>query len=216
MMLAIAASVAVGWMLGAQRNGPTGTPSIDSEASAKIHAGGRLVGSEQAEMEVVVFADYFCEQCAMLHQLLEDARSVWGERLAIRYRHYPLIIAHPQAVEAATSVECGAEQRRFTDIQAATFRATTDTKSSVDWDSVAIAAGVVDIQAFRACRVDPLVRSRIEVDRQLAIDLALLGTPAIFVGTRAYYSVDVVEVIARALGRSRRTPVSTFDETRAH
>jgi len=78
---------------------------------AKIDLKGRPVrGSKDAKVTVVVYDDFQCPYCSRMHQTLNDLLKVYGDRIKVIYKDYPLVQIHPWSERAAIDSGCLAKQ----------------------------------------------------------------------------------------------------------
>jgi hypothetical protein len=73
---------------------------------------GRRIGSGEAPVQVVEFADFECPYCAKFHEALKVARKRQATKVALTYIHFP-IPGHRFAIPAARAAECANDQGRF-------------------------------------------------------------------------------------------------------
>jgi protein-disulfide isomerase len=126
--------------------GPTTSPA---ELVAAIHAwrrnipavsslqtdirGGRdhVRGDPAAPVVVVEYGDYQCTECAEAHTLRARVQP-WLEtgRLCVAFRHFPLVDAHPHALQAARAAEAAGLQGRFWEVHDALMRRVTSTAAA--------------------------------------------------------------------------------------
>lgn len=64
---------------------------------------------DKAKVAVVVFSDYECPFCKAMHPNFDKMFEIYGENVALVYRHLPLESIHPKARPAAITSECIAE-----------------------------------------------------------------------------------------------------------
>lgn len=64
---------------------------------------------DKAKVAVVVFSDYECPFCKAMHPNFDKMSEIYGEEVALVYRHFPLESIHPKARPAAIASECIAE-----------------------------------------------------------------------------------------------------------
>ncbi len=62
---------------------------------------------------LVEFGDYQCPPCQRLHQQLKTFVAARKDRVALAFRHYPLIRMHPGAFDAALYAEAARDQGQF-------------------------------------------------------------------------------------------------------
>ncbi len=73
----------------------------------------RFTGSPLAEVELVQYGDFQCENCGAVYTSIKQLQKSLGERLRFVFRHYPLITLHPLSLEAAVATEAAALQGKF-------------------------------------------------------------------------------------------------------
>lgn len=85
-----------------------------AELMAKIDTRSRPVrGNPDAKVTVVVYDDFQCPYCAAMHHtLFPDLLKIYGDRVRIIYKDYPLYEIHPWANHAAVNAGCLAAQSR--------------------------------------------------------------------------------------------------------
>ena len=81
---------------------------IDALPDAKIDLTGRPVrGNPSAKVSVIVYDDFQCPFCAMMHdQMVNTVLPQYGEKLKVIYKDYPLSEIHPWATHAAVNANC--------------------------------------------------------------------------------------------------------------
>lgn len=152
-----------------------------------------------SERVVVEFSDYECPFCRTAHTSIEKAiREAGGATLV--YRHLPLSQIHPQADPAARAAVCSEKQGRFTEMHRHLFE-TSEWRNDPDWGKEALAVGIADTTAFRACLSDTATSRRLAEDRLMAERLGIKATPT-FVSTRGtHLGVATAEDLRKILDR---------------
>lgn len=142
----------------------------------RLTVDGQLVGPEVAPLRLVAFSDYQCIYCRVAEPLLDQLRERYAGRVAIVYRHFPIVEVHARAFAAANAAECAAAQNRFSEYHDALF-ANPDSVDLARWSSVARAVGVPDIASFERCVETEAFKDRVEHDARLAREIGVSGTP---------------------------------------
>ena len=137
------------------------------------------LGSPEAPVQLIEFADYECPFCASFHKTLESVRQRYPTQIAVTYVHYP-IQGHRFAEPAARVAECAGEQGKFEAMHARLYE-WQDQFGLKPWSEFATAAQVADAAAFDSCvkRTEPL--ERVVEGRKLAEQLDVRGTPTVIV-----------------------------------
>lgn len=140
---------------------------------------GRLVGSAEAPVKILEFADLQCPFCRRFHGSLREVQEEFGSDVAFVFLHYPLDM-HPQAMPAALGAECAGEQERFAEYLDVVY-ADQDSLGNGEWASLAARAGVPDTVAFNGCMARDFGRDVIDRDKELGRRIGLNGTPTVIV-----------------------------------
>jgi protein-disulfide isomerase len=170
-------------------------PVADADAYA---ADGRRYGALAPQATLVEFSDFQCPYCKRLHGSLAQLLARHPGKVAVVYRHYPLV-NHSLAFPAALAAECAGQQGRFPQYAALAFEK-QDSLSFVTSDEIAERAGVPDLARFRSCRQDAATRAVIDRDIAAGEALHLQGTPGLLIDGKLLEGalpVDTLEAILR-------------------
>ena len=85
---------------------------VGTDPSAGIVLGGRPIRlNPAAKVTLINFDDFQCPYCAQMHQLLaNEIPKIYGDKIRIIYKDYPLTEIHPWAMHAAVAANCLNEQ----------------------------------------------------------------------------------------------------------
>ena len=151
-------------------------------------------------VEIVVLADYTCRFCRQLETALDSLQAEMGPRVQVTNLHYPLRPAGT-GFTAAVASECAALQGRRPAYHRALY-AHQDVLGSVAWDTLARAAGIPDLDTFRACVREQRTASVVRQHHARGEALGMSGTPTwlvngtLYVGGASY--AEVVQRVRRA------------------
>lgn len=169
---------------------PTALPVVKA---ADTLAGAResmRLGSADAPVQIVVFADPQCPYCKQ--SALETERQIIEQyvnasQASLVYRHFAFL--GPESQRIAVAMECAAEQgsERFWAFHQQVFEnqfpenagRATDTALAA-WAS---AAGL-DASQIKACAANPDAKARVDADIAAGRALGVLGTPTLFINGR--------------------------------
>lgn len=156
-------------------------PPVESQADWRSYSsGGHRLGSPDAPVLLIEFADFQCPACRVLEGRLRDVRKRFPRELAVLFRHFPLKAAHPFAEAAAVASECAARQGKFEQMHELLFDK-SDSIGVLQWTEFARRATVPDIATFNSCLADPASASNVDADLQAALQLKAQGTPTMLV-----------------------------------
>lgn len=139
-------------------------------------AGAQILGSKNAPVVLVEFADYQCPYCQKVHEELEKLHQEFGDKLAIAYKDFPLPM-HPFAEKAAEAARCAGVQGKFWEFHDKLF---VDKKlEPADLKQEAGSLQLNTIQ-FDACLDSGSQAASVQKDAGEGKRLGLTGTPSFF------------------------------------
>lgn len=140
---------------------------------------GVRMGSEQAPVQLLEFADFECPYCATFHKDMKALREHYPSQVAVTFVHFPLPM-HRFAEPAARVAECARDQGSFEAMYDLLFEQ-QDQFGLKAWSEFATEAGVPDGVAFETCikRTNPI--PRVVEGEQLGKDIDVRGTPTVIV-----------------------------------
>lgn len=71
-----------------------------------------MVGSPNASVVLTYWFDYSCPHCVDFEPKLDELQAKYGERIAVRYKNFPLA-KHPRAHDAAVAAVAARRQGKF-------------------------------------------------------------------------------------------------------
>lgn len=161
------------------RSGPAETPlptePIDIGGSATI-------GSSDAPMAIVEYADFECSYCAKFAREVKPAlrkEYIDTGRLLFVFKHFPLS-NHPHAPTAARAAWCAGRQSKFWEMHDGLFSLSGRLDRSV-YEKMAATSGV-EMGAFSSCLSSPESQLAVEKERSEGEHLRVMGTPRFFFG----------------------------------
>jgi protein-disulfide isomerase len=194
--------------------------SVRASLVRPVSTADHIFGNPAAPVVIIEYADFDCAPCAEFHDILNHIVANDGARgeVAWVFRHYPLIDAHPNASLLARASECAASSAgadpiasnnafwRFANVL---FLAQPVTPSELG--TLAASANIPGT-AFASCYAKPPsgITSRIEADRENALQMGALGAPFSVILANgkspividASYPYDVMrQIVTQALGK---------------
>lgn len=166
-----------------------------TQANAKISTAGFSIGSEDAPLTLVEFADYQCPFCRQFHAAVYDRlKKDYIDSGKIRFvsRDLPLEI-HSNAMGAANAARCAAEQDRFWPMREALI-AHGDKLESKEIESYAQAIGL-NVDQFRSCVASDKYLPSIRADVAEAASAGITATPTFVLGKRTGGHIDGVKLV---------------------
>jgi protein-disulfide isomerase len=214
LVIGLAAIAGVGALFMVMRRKPVSIPAnVTVTAADTAGFRGYVLGSADAPVEIVEYADYQCPACASFETVQFPTireRLVNTGRVRWRYRDFPLGI-HRHARISAHAAACADDQGKFWEMHGFIY----DTQN--DWSSLGNAAGHfrdlarpigLDLAQYDQCMSDAKYAGRIQASYDEAVKVGATGTPALLIGGRVYGGLpyDMLKHIVDSLSPA---PVAT-------
>jgi protein-disulfide isomerase len=191
LVLAVVAAIGVGAMVFMSQRKAVSIP-VNPVVVASDTSGfsGYILGSADAPVEVVVYADYQCPACggfdavqfpSVRERLIATGRVRW------RYRDFPLDNLHPQARLAAHAAACANDQGKYWEMHRFIYEAQNDWAFKSDAVSqlrnLAKPLGI-DMAQYDACMQSAKYAGRIQASLDEGTKLGVPSTPTFVIGGR--------------------------------
>ena len=153
-------------------------------------------GPADAPVTIVEFSDFQCPYCARVLPTIDQAREVYGDKLRVVFRQFPLNI-HPQAQKAAEASLCANDQGKFWELHDAMFsdqRALAVEQLKSKAATIGIAAAEFDV-----CLDSGKYAPKVAEDLKVGSAAGVSGTPAMFVNGRFVSGAVPFEQLARLI-----------------
>jgi len=191
-VIGVVGVVAIGYV--ASR--PTPVITLDPAAAASVAAGGIVIGSPDAPVEVIEFADFECPGCgyfATLHEPDIKARLVNTGQMRFRFMDFPLDI-HRNAVAAHNAAHCANAQGKFWVMHDMLFASQERWNSQAARDPKKVRKIMIELaesldldgKAFTACYDSGEMLPQIAANRREAERLRIQSTPTFKIGNKVY------------------------------
>lgn len=134
--------------------------------------------ASDAVLTIVEFADFACPFSREESFVVRSAAAVFGERVRIVYRDFPITELHPEALAASEAAECAAEQGRFWEYHDKLYSNQSDHSE----DALVRYASELNMNAgeFRRCLSSDRNVAEIEEDYAAGAEAGVRGTPTFF------------------------------------
>ena len=157
---------------------PTPTVNIDMK---KIVDDDPYLGKDNAPVVIVEFSDYQCPFCSRFYtETLSQIKTQYIDTGKVKfvYRDFPLSF-HPEALPAATAVNCAEEQGKFWEFHNKVFE-NQQIISAANYKLWAEELGL-DVAKWETCTKDTKVRAEIQKDFNDGTAAGVQGTPAFII-----------------------------------
>lgn len=159
--------------------------TVDTGMDGVIHAG------MPVPVRLVEFGDYECPHSSKAHPIVRQLKLRFAERLAFRFRNFPLSQIHPyakHAAEAAVSVRSQAGEEAFWAMHDAIFAHQREGPDALD--DAHLARYAADVGADAARVLSDLdthkFEETVEVDFVEGMRMGVRGTPTFFIDDQPF------------------------------
>ncbi|HEY4717298.1 MAG TPA: thioredoxin domain-containing protein [bacterium] len=136
------------------------------------------IDKEKTTILIEEFSDFQCPFCERVQPTLKELKKEYGDRLEIRFRHFPLRF-HNFATQAAIAAECARDQGKFWEMHNELFA----NQSRLDIEAIKGAAFKIglDGEKFVKCLESGEKQNIIEKDLEDGKARGVSGTPTFFI-----------------------------------
>ncbi|MCL4404062.1 DsbA family protein [Patescibacteria group bacterium] len=158
-------------------------PTIDFSKFQPVTASDHIVGSVNAPIKIVEFADLECPFCKEFHPVLESISQQYATSVAWVFRNFPLPQLHSKAPHEAQAAECAAHLGgnsvywKYID----TLYSITPGNNGLDpaeLPKIAQEVGL-NVDQFNACLSGTYGQDIVQEQSQEAVAIGAIGTPFI-------------------------------------
>lgn len=149
-----------------------------------IHLQDNIKGNASSSVVIMEYSDFQCPACRSYYPIMREIMAEFGDRVALVYRHFPLIGIHPNAEFAARAAEAAGKQGKFWEMHDLLF------EKQNEWAKVANVAPMfesyatllgISIEQFKTDFVSNEVKNFVKAQRIHAVQAGLQGTPSFFI-----------------------------------
>jgi protein-disulfide isomerase len=149
-----------------------------------LDASDHVLGAREGALAAIVYADYECPYCAVLHERLRTSGARWA------FRHFPVRSKHPRAWAAACAAEAAGLQGAFESMHMALFADQARLEDPHLWERAERLG--LELARFDADRRSEAVIARVRRDFESGVRAGIVTTPTAFVGGVAHSGPDAL------------------------
>ncbi|MBP9828273.1 DsbA family protein [Patescibacteria group bacterium] len=137
------------------------------------------IGSPDAAITIVEFADFGCPYCAEERFVLDALVKKYPDDVRLIYRDFPLTDVHPGAELAAMAGECAQEQGKFWEFHEALFA----DQGVFTLDSLVVTAQEAGLRVslYEQCMTSGIYEDEVMQDLADGVQAGVTGTPTFFI-----------------------------------
>jgi protein-disulfide isomerase len=162
--------------------------------------GAPRLGSENAPVQIIEFADYECPYCQKVNEDLARVREQFPNQVSLVYKDFPLPM-HPLAAKAAVAARCAGAQGKFWEYHDSLFQTKKLQASDLKQQAAALK---LDTTAFNQCLESGEQIATVKKDAEEAHRMGLQGTPSFFINghfmTGSIGFIKLRETVMQELG----------------
>jgi protein-disulfide isomerase len=174
-----------------------------------VRADEHIQGSPDAAIVLVEYGDYQCPHCARAHPILKRLQRMFGVKLGVVFRNFPLTEIHPHALHAAEAAESVGTQLgndAYWRMHDAIYEHQRESPTALSDENLlryGAAAGADPAIIARDLESDAYLE-RIQADFSSGVRSGVNGTPSFFINGERYDG-DWTDVESFALDLTRQT-----------
>jgi protein-disulfide isomerase len=172
----------------------------------------RVLGSDDAPAELVVFSDFECPYCrifALAAMPAIVAEFVDTDRLRLRYVFLPLAAVHKNSVAAAKAAHCAGEAGHFWAFHDYLFVRQPEWAGDTVADSLWIAFArnlELDPGPFQDCFQSDEAAAAVEADLRMALAVGITATPTLVLDGESLSGFQTYEQLRQEILKSIHAP----------
>jgi protein-disulfide isomerase len=174
-----------------------GNKPLTAEAQAKLTQGDLpAFGPADSKVNVVEFSDFQCPYCSRAAATVHAIREKYGSKVHFVFRQFPLSF-HENAHVSAEAALAAHAQGKFWELHDKMF----ENQSELDRSSLETYAQQVgmDMSAFKKALDSEQYKDAVDAELALGQEVAVEGTPTLFVNGQRVSNPTSVEVVSQAI-----------------
>ncbi len=177
--------------------GATNSGAATVDTSRLIRNTSPSLGSPNATVTIVEFADFECPYCEEAFPIIRDLAAKYGDRIHVVFRNYPVPTLHEHAMAAAEAAMCANAQGKFWAYHDKLFQ-NQEALDDASLMSYAEAVGL-DTKTFATCVTTHQMQATVAADIDDGNTLGVAGTPTWFVNGRKVEGVIPEDAFQKAI-----------------
>lgn len=154
-----------------------------AKAKQLVSQGGTIKGNKNAKITLVEYGDLQCPSCQVAQPIVNETLETRKD-VKLVFKHFPIESLHPNAISAAVAVEAAGRQGKFFEMMDVLYVNQSEWQAEPNPQSIyeKYAEGLkLDLEKFTKDQQDPVLKKKIEMERDEGINVGVSGTPSFFV-----------------------------------
>ena len=169
-----------------QANSAAKNPNALASASAGAQPAWAK-GPATAPVVIEEFADFECPSCAGFEPVIRQIKTIYGDKVRVVFRHYPLTQIHQKAYDAARAAEAAGMQNKFWEMHDLLYDKqkswTTSGDHRAEFANYAQQIGL-DVERFKTEMLGMVAAQRVDADKKRGDSVRIASTPSAFLNGR--------------------------------
>lgn len=177
--------------------------NTDNNLVRKIDDTDYVLGDINAPVQIIIYDDFDNEFSAGYYQTIKKVIDIYGEKIAVAFRHFPMR-SHPYANISAIASECAGEQNKFWEFAERLFMAKSEAVLSEDSIDAIAQELKLDDKKFKTCLSDQKISDKMQASVDEASNLNVTGAPTTFINSIPYPGAMPFEDFEDSSGLERK------------
>ncbi len=163
------------------------TPTQTSGEPIQISEDDWVKGSRDAKAVLIEYGDFECPACAIYYPETKKLAEEFGNRIAVIYRHYPLIQIHKNALTAAWAAEAAGGMGKFWEMHDILYEKQEEWSKSGSTEEMFLAYAKelgLSEEEFKTRLASQEVKDSVNKDIVSGNQLRVQGTPTYYLNGR--------------------------------
>jgi protein-disulfide isomerase len=144
-------------------------------------------GPANAPIVIEEFADFECPSCAIFEPVIRQIKTIYGDKVRVVFRHYPLTQIHQKAYDAARATEAAGIQGKFWEMHDMLYDKqkswTTSGDHRTEFANYAQQMGL-NVDQFKTDMAGMITAQRVDADKKRGDSVRIGSTPSAFLNGR--------------------------------
>ncbi len=162
--------------------------TVDGYPLNAVGATDWVEGAKTPSVVLIEYSDFECPYCAEYYAIVKQLPDLYQNQLALVYRNYPLVSAHPNAMAGAQAAEAAGKQGKFWEMHNLlfdnqnTWASMSNTSST--FEGYAQQLGL-NMDQYRTDVKSQVIKDRIALQIKSGDAAKVSGTPSFFLNGKA-------------------------------
>lgn len=161
-----------------------------------------VLGAENTGVELIEFGDFQCPACGQYYPIVTQVQEKYNDQITFRFRHFPLVQIHQNAMIAARAAEAAGLQNNFWEMYNVLYQNQNSWSQSSDPSSIFVQYAEqlgLDTTKFQEDMNSAAVLAVINADVSAAQALGATGTPTFVLNGKKITSPTSLEEFSQLI-----------------